>query len=83
MLWTSSMGLALVFYILWSVEIGGDGGNWLALLTALPFTLVLFRYAHHVDSGEAESPEDVVLGDAAIQLLVLFWVSLFAVRVFS
>jgi len=83
MLWTSSMGLALVFYVLWSVEIGGDGKNWLALLTALPFTLVLLRYAHHVDSGDAESPEDVVLGDVAIQVLVLFWALLFAVRVFS
>ena len=83
MLWTSSMGLALVFYVLWSVEIGGDGKNWLALLTALPFTLVLLRYAHHVDSGDAESPEDVVLGDVAIQVLVLFWALLFAARVFS
>ena len=77
------MGLALVFYVLWSVEIGGDEKNWLALLTALPFTLVLLRYAHHVDSGDAESPEDVVLGDVAIQVLVLFWALLFAVRVFS
>jgi len=83
MLWTSSMWLALVFYVLWSVEIGGDGKNWLALLTALPFTLVLLRYAHHVDSGDAESPEDVVLGDVAIQVLVLFWALLFVVRVFS
>jgi decaprenyl-phosphate phosphoribosyltransferase len=82
-LWTSSMGLALVFYVLWSVEIGGDGNHWLALLTALPFTLVLLRYAQHVDSGDAESPEDVVLGDVAIQVLVLFWALLFAVRVFS
>jgi len=83
MLWTSSLGLAIVFYVLWSVEIGGDGKHWLALLTALPFTLVLLRYAQHVDSGDAESPEDVVLGDVAIQVLVLFWVLLFAVRVFS
>jgi len=83
MLWTSSMGLALVFYVLWSVEIGGDGKHWLALLTALPFTLVLLRYAQHVDNGDAESPEDVVLGDIAIQVLVLFWALLFAVRVFS
>ena len=82
-LWTSSMGLALVFYVLWSVEIGGDGKHWLALLTALPFTLLLLRYAHHIDSGDAESPEDVVLGDVAIQVLVLFWALLFAVRVFS
>ena len=83
MLWTSSLGLAVVFYVLWSVEIGGDGKHWLALLTALPFTLVLLRYAHHIDSGDAESPEDVVLGDVAIQVLVLFWALLFAVRVFS
>ena len=82
-LWTSSMGLALVFYVLWSVEIGGDGKHWLALLTALPFTLVLLRYAHHIDSGDAESPEDVVLGDVGIQMLVLFWALLFAVRVSS
>lgn len=81
--WTSSMGLALVFYLLWSVEIGGDGKHWLALLTALPFTLVLLRYAHHIDSGDAESPEDVVLGDVAIKVLVLFWALLFAVRVSS
>lgn len=83
MLWTSSLGLAVVFYVLWSVEIGDGGRHWLTLSTALPFTLVLLRYANHVDSGDAESPEDVVLKDVAIQVLVLFWALLFAVRVFS
>ena len=83
MLWTSSLGLAIVFYVLWSVEIGDTGRHWLTLSTALPFTLVLLRYADHVDGGDAESPEDVVLGDMAIQVLVLFWALLFAVRVFS
>lgn len=77
------VGISSSFYVLWSVEIGDSGRHWLTLSTALPFTLVLLRYAHHVDSGDAESPEDVVLTDAALQVLVLFWALLFIVRVFS
>jgi decaprenyl-phosphate phosphoribosyltransferase len=81
LIWTSSMVMTIVFYLLWSVEIGNKGNSWLVLGTSIPFSLAILLYAQHVDSGDAESPEDVVFGDQRIQLMGIIWVILFAVHV--
>jgi decaprenyl-phosphate phosphoribosyltransferase len=81
LIWTSSMVMTIVFYLLWSVEIGSKGNSWLVLGTSIPFALAILLYAQHVDSGDAESPEDVVFGDRRIQLMGIIWVVLFAVHV--
>jgi decaprenyl-phosphate phosphoribosyltransferase len=75
------MVMTIVFYLLWSVEIGSKGNSWLVLGTSIPFALAILLYAQHVDSGDAESPEDVVFGDRRIHLMGIIWVVLFAVHV--
>jgi decaprenyl-phosphate phosphoribosyltransferase len=42
---------------------------------------MMLRYAHHVEQGGAEAPEDVVLGDRVLQMLALVWVALFAAQI--
>jgi decaprenyl-phosphate phosphoribosyltransferase len=81
LIWTSSMVMTIVFYLLWSVEIGSKGNSWLVLSTSIPFALAILLYAQHVDSGIAESPEDVVFDDRKIQLMGILWVILFSVHV--
>jgi decaprenyl-phosphate phosphoribosyltransferase len=81
LIWTSSMVLTLVFYLLWSVEIGIKGNSWLVLSTSIPFVLAILLFAQHVDSGKAESPEDVVFVDRRIQLMGTLWVVLFVFHV--
>jgi decaprenyl-phosphate phosphoribosyltransferase len=73
--------LKFVFYLLWSVEIGSKGNSWLVLSTSIPVTLAVLLYAQHVESGDAESPEDVVFGDRSIQIMGIVWAVLFAVHV--
>ena len=81
LIWSSSMVLTIVFYLLWSVEIGSKGNSWLVLSTSIPVVLAVLLYAQHVDIGDAESPEDVVFGDRSIQLMGIAWAVLFAVHV--
>jgi len=80
LIWTSSMVMTIVFYLLWSVEIGSKGNSWLVLSTSIPFALAILLYAQHVDSGNAESPEDVVFDDRRIQLMGGIWIILFALQ---
>jgi decaprenyl-phosphate phosphoribosyltransferase len=81
LIWTSSMVMTIVFYLLWSVEIGSKGNSWLVLSTSIPFAFAVLLYAQHVDGGNAESPEDVVFDDRKIQLMGILWVILFSVHV--
>ena len=80
LIWTSSMVMTIVFYLLWSVEIGSKGNSWLVLSTSIPFALAILLYAQHVDGGKAESPENVVFDDRRIQLMGGIWIILFALQ---
>ena len=80
LIWTSSMVMTIVFYLLWSVEIGSKGNGWLVLSTSIPFALAILLYAQHVDGGKAESPENVVFDDRRIQLMGGIWIILFALQ---
>jgi decaprenyl-phosphate phosphoribosyltransferase len=80
-IWTSSMVAAIVFYALWAVEIGSVRSDHFAVGSTVPFVLMMLRYAHHVEQGGAEAPEDVVLGDRVLQMLALVWVALFAAQI--
>lgn len=81
LLWTSSMVMTIVFYLLWSVEIGSLGGSWLVLGTSIPFALAIMLYAQHVDIGAAESPEDIIFADQRIQFTGFLWAFLFALHI--
>lgn len=82
--WMVAAGMVLMSYSLWAFE-NQQKGPWDVPWTALsiaPLTLGLFQYALEVDRGEAGAPEDVVVTDRVLQVLVGIWLVLVAVAVF-
>lgn len=79
--WGVSVGIAVVYYGLWAAELSQDGGGVWARLSVVPFFLLLLRYARDIDTGAAEAPEDLVLGDRVLQALGALWAVLFVLQV--
>jgi len=52
-----------------------------AQLSVVPFVLGLLRYQLTVEQGHGGAPEDVVLGDRALQLIGLAWLVTFVIGV--
>jgi decaprenyl-phosphate phosphoribosyltransferase len=79
-----SSGVAVLAYCLWAFEEAGASGSgpWFQL-SIIPFVLAILRYALRLAAGEGGAPEDVVLGDRAIQVLGLVWAVLFAAGVYT
>lgn len=80
-IWTSSMFAAVVFYALWAVDLGSKRDDNFAVLSIVPFSLIMLRYAFHADRGVAEAPETIVLTDRVLQLMAIAWVGLFLLQV--
>jgi decaprenyl-phosphate phosphoribosyltransferase len=79
--WSLAATAAVVGYFVWSFDVGAVRGHssvW-AEVSVAPFVLAVLRYATTVDRGGAGSPEDVMLGDRALQLLVLLWLVSFGI----
>ena len=80
--WMLSASVAIFAYALWAFE---DGAVKLepvcAQLSIVPFTLALLRYALDIEQGHGGAPEDVVIGDRALQVLGLVWIITFGVGV--
>lgn len=80
-IWASSMVASIVFYALWAAEIGSLRSDHFAVASTVPFSLMMLRYAHHADLGDAEAPEDVVMHDRWLQAMAIVWVALFAAQI--
>jgi len=52
-------------------------------LSILPFVLGVLRYALLVDQGHGEAPEEIVLGDRALQVIGVLWVVLYGLGVYA
>jgi len=52
-------------------------------LSILPFVLGVLRYALLVDQGHGEAPEEIVLGDRALQVIGVLWAVLFGLGVYA
>lgn len=80
--WMLSASVAIGAYAQWAFE---DGAVKLepvcAQLSIVPFTLALLRYALDIEQGHGGAPEDVVLGDRALQVLGVVWIVTFGVGV--
>ena len=72
---------AIAGYSLWAFDVGtarGHSSLW-AEVSVAPFVLAVLRYAAVVDRGEAGCPEDVVLSDHGLQVVVLVWLVTFGI----
>ncbi len=79
--WGTSAAVALVAYCLWAFEVAAQSSGettapWSALSVA-PFLVGVLRYALDVDRATAAEPEDIVLRDRTLQVLVALWLALF------
>jgi len=81
--WGVSVGIAVVFYTLWAAELGNGGSAMWARLSVIPFVLLLLRYARDVDTGSAESPEDLVWSDRVLQALGGLWALMFVLQAYA
>lgn len=79
--WTLSATAVVLCYGLWAFEQDEGGGSWY-VISMIPFTIAILRYAVDVDGGLAGEPEDIALRDRVLQLLALFWIGTVVAAVF-
>lgn len=71
--WTLSATAVVLCYGLWAFERDRATGSWF-VISMVPFTVAILRYAVDVDGGLAGEPEDIALRDRVLQLLALAWI---------
>ncbi|MGI8662406.1 MAG: decaprenyl-phosphate phosphoribosyltransferase [Acidimicrobiales bacterium] len=79
-----SSSAVLMAYCLWAFEKANEAVRadpWYQISIG-PFVLGVLRYALLVDKGQGAAPEDVVLGDAILQVIGVLWVIAFALGVY-
>ncbi|MCF8530964.1 MAG: decaprenyl-phosphate phosphoribosyltransferase [Candidatus Nanopelagicales bacterium] len=76
--WSVAAAVAIMGYALWAFDVAQTPSSlpW-AEWSVLPFVLAILRYGVVIDKGDAEAPEDAVLGDRVLMLLGLAWLILF------
>ena len=71
--WTLSATAVVLSYGLWAFERDGGTGSWF-VISMVPFTVAILRYAVDVDGGLAGEPEEIALRDRVLQMLALAWI---------
>ncbi len=71
--WTLSATAVVVCYGLWAFERDGNAGSWF-VVSMIPFTVAILRYAVDVDGGLAGEPEEIALRNRVLQMLALLWI---------
>ena len=77
-------GAVLLAYCLFAFEkanVAPEGGPWFQL-SIIPFVAAILRYELDVESGQGESPEDVLLGDRTLLACGAVWAALFLAGVY-
>ena len=77
--WATAAAVTITAYCLWAFEVAAAPSTlpW-AQWSVLPFVLAILRYGVVVDKGEAEAPEDAVLGDRVLLVMAVAWVVTFS-----
>ncbi len=80
--WTLSATAVVLAYSLWAFELKANGNGTWAMISVVPFTIAVLRYAVDVDGGLAGEPEDIALADRVLQLLAGAWLVSVAISVY-
>lgn len=80
--WTLAATVLVSTYVLWAFEIG-EGRSLLPVLSIVPFTVGVLRYAVDVDGTTAGAPEEVVLADRTLQAIGAVWAGMLALAVYT
>ena len=81
--WTLSATVLVTAYSLWAFTVLNESSTRWAVVSVVPFVLVVLRYAVDVDRGEAEEPEELALHDRVLLALALAWVLVLALAVYT
>ncbi len=82
---TIATAVVLVGYFLWAFEKAGTSEAsipWFEL-SIVPFAVAVLRYVLLLDTGHGGAPEDVVLGDRALQIMGGVWLAVFVIGVYA
>jgi decaprenyl-phosphate phosphoribosyltransferase len=80
--WTLSATSLVLCYGLWAFERDDTGGTSWFVVSMVPFTIAILRYAVDVDGGMAGEPEEIALKDRVLQLLAVAWIGTISAAVF-
>jgi len=80
--WTLSATSLVLCYGLWAFERDDSGGTSWFVVSMIPFTIAILRYAVDVDGGMAGEPEEIALKDRVLQLLAVAWIGTIGAAVF-
>jgi decaprenyl-phosphate phosphoribosyltransferase len=82
--WALSATILITTYSLWAFDIGVVLHNttW-SVISIVPFVIAVLRYSVDVDAGNGGEPEEIALGDRALQVLALAWVATLTLAVYS
>ena len=82
---TVSTAVVLVGYCLWAFETAAQSSShipWFEL-SIVPFAVAVLRYVLLLDTGHGGAPEDVVLGDRALQIMGAAWLVIYVIGVYA
>lgn len=79
--WTMSATAVVLCYGLWAFGRDDQGGTSWFVVSMIPFTVAILRYAVDVDGGMAGEPEEIALRDRVLQLLAVAWIGTVGVAV--
>jgi len=82
--WGLSSTVLIMTYGLWAFEIRAAHRHsaW-SVISMVPFVVAVLRYAVDVDRGNAGEPEEIALGDRALQVLAVAWAATLILAVYS
>jgi decaprenyl-phosphate phosphoribosyltransferase len=72
--WTMSATAVVLCYGLWAFGRDDQGGTSWFVVSMIPFTIAILRYAVDVDGGMAGEPEEIALRDRVLQFLAVAWI---------
>lgn len=79
--WTLSATAVVLCYGLFAFQRDGGHGSWW-VISMVPFTIAILRYAVDVDGGMAGEPEEIALRDRVLQFLALALIGTVGAAVF-
>ena len=80
--WTMSATAVILSYGLWAFTLNQTSHSVWSVISMVPFTVAVLRYAVDVDGGVAGEPEDIALKDRVLQVLALAWVVSIGISVY-
>jgi len=80
--WTMSATAVILSYGLWAFQLNERSQSVWSVISMVPFTIAVLRYAVDVDGGVAGEPEEIALKDRVLQVLALAWVVTIGISVY-